>query len=120
LDSEEEKNCKVKTYAQTISFTPARLNANLFDWPTFKIGLQVLIRVYGPDTDWPTRYLAATYNFQDKAAAQEALQIIRGNYSTEIITEPRALRKSPNGQKITTEGRRRDSDGQSLLAREIN
>lgn len=94
MDSEEEKNCKVKTYAQTISFTPAstaNLNANLFDWPTFKTGLQVLIRDYGPDTDWPTRYLAAAYNFQDKAAAQEALQIIRGNYSTEIITEPRAF-----------------------------
>jgi hypothetical protein len=66
----------------------AKINIELVDWPTLKAGLKNLIQDYGPNTNWPSRYLAAAVAMQDKQAAREALALINGNYSPEIITAP--------------------------------
>jgi hypothetical protein len=94
LDSEEDRARKCRAYAQTISFNsePGFLfKLELLDWPTFKAGLRDLVQSCGPQTDWPTRYLVDAYGLNDKAAAREALSVIRGNYSVEIITDPEAF-----------------------------
>jgi hypothetical protein len=90
LDSDEDRIRKCRTYTQALSFDLAKedqLQLALLDWPTLKTGLQDLIKTYGPNTDWPTRYLAYAWTFKDK----EAIKIIDGNYSPEIITEATAF-----------------------------
>ena len=91
LDSEEIQQRKCRAYAQIIAFhgdKNKQFTPGLLDWPTLKTGLQDLIRHYGPQTDWPTRYLASAFAFHDQTAANEALAIIQGNYSQEVINDP--------------------------------
>ena len=49
-----------------------------------------LVQVY-PGTDWPTIYLTDAKAAGDKEAAREALWIIQGNYSPEVIIDPDAF-----------------------------
>jgi hypothetical protein len=91
LDSEEDRIRKCRAYAQTITSnveTGFQFRNELLDWPTLKTGLQDLVRIYGPETNWPTLYLVYAYAHKDKEAAREALSVIRGNYATEIVTNP--------------------------------
>jgi len=94
LDSDEERAKKCRTYAQVLAFDRDKdqpLDATLLDWPTLKAGLQSFIQIYGPETDWPSRLLAYSWQFKDKETAKEALSIIQGNYSSEIFTDPTAF-----------------------------
>jgi hypothetical protein len=96
LDSDKVRIKKCSTYAQVVSFAGRMatiLDLKLLDWPTLRSGLQSLIEVYGPNTDWPSRYLVYAYRFGDREAAWDALKIIRGNYSPEIFTDPTAYQE---------------------------
>ena len=63
----------------------AVLDNKLLDWPTLKASLQSFIKVCGADTDWPSRYLVYAYQFGDREAARDALEVIQGNYFPEIF-----------------------------------
>jgi hypothetical protein len=91
LDTEPESKRKSKAYAMAISLldpavTP--LDINLVEWPLLKAGLKSLIEDFGPETNWPTRLLVNAYAAKDREAAKEALKIINGNYSPEILVHP--------------------------------
>ena len=64
------------------------MDAKLLDWPTLKAGLEDLVKTCGAETDWPSRYLASAFSFQDKETAREALGVIAGNYSPEVFGKP--------------------------------
>jgi hypothetical protein len=94
LDTAGIKRQKCRAYAQIIAFhggKSAGLKPELLDWQTLKAGLQDLVHTYGPKTDWPTRYLVSAFAFADKEAGKEALDVIQGDYSPEIITAPQAF-----------------------------
>lgn len=94
LDTEEIKRRKCRAYAQIIAFHgdgTSEFKADLLDWPTLEAGLQDLVHSYGSHTDWPSRYLVTAFAFHDKNAAREALAIINGNYSTDVIKLPTAF-----------------------------
>jgi hypothetical protein len=96
LDSEADRIRKCRAYAQTITSnveTGFKFRNELLNWPTLKTGFQDLVRTYGPETNWPTLYLVYAYADKDKEAAREALSVIRGNYATEIITDPLAFQE---------------------------
>lgn len=94
LDTQSIKNRKCRAYAQIIAFhgtKNAEFKPDLLDWPTLKTGLQDLVYSYGSQTDWPTRYLATAFAFENRESVKEALALIQGNYSPEIIPDPQAF-----------------------------
>ena len=94
LDTEEIKRRKCRAYAQIIAFHgngTSEFKADLLDWSTLESGLRDLVHSYGSQTDWPSRYLVTAFAFHDKDATREALAIVNGNYSTDIIKVPTAF-----------------------------
>jgi hypothetical protein len=89
LDTEELAARKARVYAEIVAFHgDSKFNLSLFDWPTLKAGLRGLVKDFGAETDWPSRYLVLAYGKGDKEAAREALEVIQGNYSPEVIGMP--------------------------------
>jgi hypothetical protein len=72
--------------------THPQLDPQDLDWPTLKVGLFQLARTHKGSLDWPSRYLALAYAFQDAEAAKEALELIQGNYSPDVFKDPVAFR----------------------------
>jgi hypothetical protein len=93
-DPEPVRQKKMVTYAQTVGLLSdhPQLDPQDLDWPTLKVGLSQLARTHKGSLDWPSRYLALAYAFQDAEAAKEALELIQGNYSPEIFRDPVAFR----------------------------
>jgi hypothetical protein len=88
LDSVEDAKKKSETYAEVVAFTnPAKvkLAPGLMDWGTLKTGLKNLIVDY-PGTDWSSLYLLESFIERDKQACQEALGIVAGKPSPEVIS----------------------------------
>lgn len=58
------------------------------DWATLKRGLALLVHSCPKSSEWATRYLALSYMMKDLQGAKEALNILQGNYSPRVITDP--------------------------------
>jgi hypothetical protein len=93
-DPEPVRQQKLIIYAQTVGLLPVhpQLDPQDLDWPTLKVGLFQLARTHKGSLDWPSRYLALAYAFQDAEAAKEALELIQGNYSPDVFKDPVAFR----------------------------
>jgi hypothetical protein len=93
-DPEPVRQEKLIIYAQTVALLPThpQLDPQDLDWPTLKVGLFQLARTHKGSLDWPSRYLALAYAFQDAEAAKEALELIQGNYSPDVFKDPVAFR----------------------------
>ena len=96
LDSENLQARKARAYAETVAFHGGEgfgFDAALLDWPTLKMGLEGLVKEFGAETDWPSRYLSLAFFFKDQTAARDALAVIGGNYSPEVIGRPDAFQE---------------------------
>jgi hypothetical protein len=89
LESVDEAKQKSEAYAQVVAFdNPEKvfLTPQLMDWSTLKIGLKNLVEDYGPNTDWPSRYLLTAYQERDKESTKEAYGLVAGNPSPDVMS----------------------------------